>query len=371
MFEAQVITVPMASPDDVSSVAQLFDSGKVDAAHVVAIIAQTEGDGFARGYSSLSLQHLFAQRLGLTPAEIFDRIPMLMIGGTAGLMSPHFTLFINKPATAATKGTAPRLAIGVASTRRLLPEEYGTMLEIELVAAGVREAMASAGIATAADVVCVELKTPQMTTQRVQDAESRGKKTVDTNMMAASSKGRGAAALGAAMALGEVSPADISDAIVGRRLDLYSDKVSASSGNEQNAVRIVVIGNVAGAPGDYIAGNGVMKNQLDLPGARAAFSAAGLLLEDGIVVPADRAKIAAVFCNAGANALPNCLGHRTTMTTDLLAPYAGHVAKAIVHANVAAIAQTPMVLASAGFEHQGALGSNLICVIANHAANQG
>ncbi len=368
MFEAQVHTVSMASPNDVSGVAALFDSGKVDAEHVAGIIAQTEGDGYARSYSSLSLQLLLAQHLGLTTADIFERVPMLMIGGTAGLMSPHFTLFVNKPASAAT-GTARRLAIGVASTRTLLPEEYGTACQVELVASGVREAMRAAGITRAEDVACVELKTPQLTASRVADAATRGKKPIDPNPTVASFKGRGAAALGAAVALGEISPAMISDAIIGQRPDLYTERASASSGTEQVAVRIVVLGNVAGAPGDYVVGHGVMQNQLDIVGARVAFREAGLRLEDGIVVPADRNKVAAVFVNAGANALPHCLGRRHTMATDFMSGFAGHVAKAVAHANVSAIVQDTLVLASAGSEHQGPPGSNLVCVVANHGGS--
>lgn len=366
MFEAQVHTVPMASPDDVTAVAALFDNGLVDPAHVVAIIAQTEGDGYARGYAALSLQLLFAERLKSTTAEIFACIPMLMIGGTAGLMSPHITLFVNKPASGKPASNARRLAIGVTSTRTLLPEEYGTAIQIKLVAEGVRYAMNAARIASPDDVVCVEMKCPQMTARRMEDAASRDRKVVDPNLLVASAMTRGAAALGAALALGEVPASEISDAIVSQRPDLYTNRGSASTGNEQIAVRIVVIGNVAGAPGGYVAAGGVMENQLDLPGARAAFKGAGLHLEDGIVVSEDRAKIVAVFINAGADSLAHCLGRRHTMRSDLLTQFTGHVAKAVAHANVAAIAQDTLVLGNAGAEHQGKPGSNLVCVIANH-----
>lgn len=82
MHEAEVHTVPMAGPADVSGIADLFDEGIVDPANLVGVIAQTEGDGFARGYSSQSLQLLLAERLGTDTDEIFERIPMLMIGGT-------------------------------------------------------------------------------------------------------------------------------------------------------------------------------------------------------------------------------------------------------------------------------------------------
>ena len=366
MFEAQIHTVPMASPDDISEVAELFNSGKVDAKHVVAVIAQTEGDGFARGYSALTLQTLFAQHLGMTTTEIFDRIPMLMIGGTAGLMSPHFTLVVKKPVPSKKQSGEPRLAVGVTSTRTLLPEEYGTAIQVELVAAGVREAMREAGICRPDEVACVELKCPQMTARRLDDTAARGKKPIDPNPSIVSSRCRGASALGAALALGEVPPAEISDAVIGRRSDLYTNKGSASSGSEQHAVRIIVLGNVAGAPGGYIAGNSVMQSQLDIVGARKAFTTAGLKLDDGLVAPEDRRKIASVFVNAGANALTQCGGRRHTMTTDFMSAYAGHIAKAVAHANVASIAQDTMVLASAGFEHQGKPGSNLVCVVANH-----
>ncbi len=365
MVEAQVHTVPMASPDDVDGVADLFDRGIVDPAHVVAIIAQTEGDGYARGFSALALQLLFAARLGVSRDEIFDRIPMLMIGGTAGLMSPHFTLFVNKPATGKGEG-ARRLALGVSSTRTLLPEEYGTEIQLRLVADGVRAAMKSAGLKTTDDVVCVEMKCPQMTGKRIADAVARGKTVVDPNPMIASAMGRGAAALGAALALGEISDSDVSDAIIGRRSDLYTTRGSASTGTEQIAVRIVVIGNRDGGPGGYVAGNSVMEHQLDIVGARKAFTAAGLRLDNGIVIPEDRQKVAAVFVNAGADSLPDCLGRRHTMRTDFMAQFSGNVAKAVAHANVSSIVQDTLVLGNAGAEHQGKPGSNLVCVIANH-----
>jgi cyanuric acid amidohydrolase len=346
VHEAMVHTVPMASPSDVSAVAQLIDLHELDPRHVVALIAQTEGDGHARGYAALSLRLLFAERLGLTPAEVETRIPMLMIGGTAGLMSPHVTLFVKRPA-AAVPGGPPRLAIGVASTRELQPQELGTRTQALLVAQAVREAMHDAGLEHAEQVACVEMKCPQSTLASTTPAHSRG-----------------ASALGAAIALGEVMADEVSDGAIGRRADLCTERGSASSGQEQTAVRVVMLGQVAGAPGDFVVGRGVMAHALDLAGAQAAFRAAGLALKDGMVVPDHLARIAAVFVNAGADALPDCLGRRHTLHTDLLSAHAGHVAKAVAHASVAGIAQDTLLLANAGAEHQGRPGSNLLCVVA-------
>lgn len=346
MHEATLHTVPMSGPGDVAALAQLFDSGAVLPAHVVALMAQTEGDGHARGFASLSLRLLFAQRLGLSPEAVEARVPMLMIGGTAGLMNPHVTLFVRKPGPAVAGGP-PRLAIGVASTRALLPQELGTRLQVELVARAVQAAMQDAGIGQARDVACVQLKCPQSRLAATGPAHSRG-----------------ASALGAAVALGEVPLDAITSEAITRRSDLFSERASASSGDEQVAVRVVVLGNVAGAPGTCVAAAGVMAHALDLAGAHAAFRAAGLTLHDGMVAAEQRGRVATVFVNAGADASPDWQGHRHTLLGDLLGGYSGHVAKALAHASVAAIAQNTLLLASAGAEHQGRPGSNLLCVVA-------
>ena len=253
-----------------------------------------------------------------------------------------------------------RLVLGVANTRRLLPEEYGTLVQVREAADAVRAAIADAGISDADDVQCVEMKVPHMTPARVEDAASRGHDVVDRNLLTASGMSRGASALGAAVALGEIAESDISDADIGRNPVLYSRRASASSGGEQFACRVVVIGSVAGAPSKLVVGRGMMDHQLDLAGARAAFAAAGLTLVDGALVPADRDRIAAVFVNAGANYLPHTLGRRHTMNSDFLATWAGHQAKAVVHAIVAAMIGDTMFLANAGAEHQGPAGANLL-----------
>ena len=364
MYEAEIHTVEMAGPSDVSQIAALFDRGIVDPRHVVGVMAQTEGDGYTRGYAAQSLQLLFAERLGLTATAVFERIPMLMIGGTAGLMCPHWTLFINKPAERNGDPAQKRLVIGVESTRVLQPEEYGRIPQVKEVEAAVQRAMHHAGIEDPNDVCCVELKVPHATPARAQDAASRGRTMCDQNFLTASGMSRGAAALGAGLALGELEESQISDSAIGRNSQLFSERASASSGVEQVACRVVVIGAIAGAPGDFVVGNSVMADQLDLEGAAIAFEMAGLRIGNGAVIPADREKISAVFVNAGANYAPDVRGRRHTMNSDFLASFAGHQAKSVAHAIVSAIVGDTLVLGNAGAEHQGPPGGNLVCVIA-------
>ena len=187
------------------------------------MIAQTEGDGYARGYASLALEQLFSRKLGIEPREVFERIPMLMIGGTAGLMYPHFTLFTRSKTGQAGDAKRKRLAIGVSSTRRLLPEEYGTLVELDAVAEATAQAMRDAGIADPRDVHSVQMKTPSMTPARVEDAKSRGKEVCNPNLVTASGMTRGAAALGAGVALGEIDRKRITEKTIGGDASVYTD----------------------------------------------------------------------------------------------------------------------------------------------------
>ena len=106
-----------------------------------------------------------------------------------------------------------------------------------------------------------------------------------------------------------------------------------------------------------------MNDTLDLSGAYAAFKDAGLVF-DGEIPQDQRDKIATVFINAGADAMGSIRGRRTTMKSDYLAAYQGIFAKAVINAIVGSLIGDTMILASAGYEHQGPLGANLVAVIA-------
>lgn len=363
--ESMVYGVAMSSPGDVSQVEALLEAGTVDPKHIVAIMAQTEGDPYGRGYATLAMEVLLSERLGVSRQEVFETIPMMMIGGVGGIMSPHIYLFVKRPARSAAhpKGVK-RLALGVASSRVLKPEEYGTTEQVDLVTQAVHQAMRDAGIDDPSQIECVEVKCPAMTPARLADAERRGKKVVNSNPAAASSLAKGACALGVAVATGEVKRDILSDAVINVDKTLYSTVASTSAGGEQVACRVLVIGNVEGAPGTLVASHGVMQDQLDVKGAREAFARAGLPLAEGMLTKQGRDRVTAVLVNAGADFTPNIRGRRHVLHSDFLAPFSGIQAKAVAHAVVASIVGDTLFLASAGAEHQGPAGANLVCVIA-------
>lgn len=363
MMDVGVYRLPMAGPEDVSELEALINKGDVNPEEICAIIAQTEGDGYARGYSALSFEIMLSEKLGLTREEVADRIPMLMIGLTGGLMSPHYTVFTRKQVEGQAKeNDEKRLALGIKITRVLLPEEYGTVTQVKEVAKAVKEAMEEAGITSIDDIHCVEVKCPNLTADRVADAESRGQKVVSKNFAEAGSKSKGASALGVALALGEVKEEDITNEAICRNWDLYSKVASTSAGNEQVACKVIVIGNSNKSVSPYKIGSGVMEDTLDVEGAKAAFKSAGLKFTD-VIPQEERDKIATVFINAGADAHGHIRGRRTTMKSDFLAGYAGIIAKAVINAIVGSMIGDTMILASAGFEHQGPLGANLVAAI--------
>src|SRR5690242_12116256 len=117
-MDYQLIRCDMEHPGDVSALAALLENDEVKAQDIQAIIAQTEGDGYARGYATLAFQQLLSERLDISRQDVFDQIPMMMIGKTGGLMTPHFTLFIKRQSEKVRMGEK-RFSFGVASTRVL------------------------------------------------------------------------------------------------------------------------------------------------------------------------------------------------------------------------------------------------------------
>ena len=361
MKTSNVYRLPMAGPDDVSELAKLIDSGEIDPFEIVAIKAQTEGDAYSRGYAMQSFELMLSEKMGISRKEVADRIPMLMIGLTGGLMSPHYNVFTQSEVDAPETGEK-RFTIGVNVTRVLLPEEYGTSAQVRLVAEGVKKAMEAAGIEDIADVHCVSIKCPAMTGARLADAAGRGKKCVSDNTVEASSKAKGACALGAALALGEIRDSDVKDEAICRDWSLYSNVATTSAGNEQVACKILVLGNSAKSASKLHMGSGVMKDTLDVEGAKAAFKSAGLKFDE-VIPQSERERIATVMINAGADAQGSIRGRRTTMKSDYLQSYQGVFAKAVINAIVGAMIGDTMILASAGYEHQGPHGANLVNAI--------
>src|SRR5215470_18048842 len=140
MQRVEVHRFPTAAPDDVSGLATSLDAGIIDAAHVIAVLGKTEGNGcvndFTRGFATASYAGLLASRLGVSRAEIGQRVQFIMSGGTEGVMTPHVSVFVRRDVPDGGR-QGKGLVAGIASTRDIEPEELGTMAHVHEVAAAV------------------------------------------------------------------------------------------------------------------------------------------------------------------------------------------------------------------------------------------
>jgi cyanuric acid amidohydrolase len=228
-----------------------MDDGQVNPAEIVAMIGKTEGNGgandFTRGFATLSYSMALAKRLGVSPEEVVKRVAFVWSGGTEGVLSPHATLFTR---SASERVVGKRLAFGLGVTRDFAPEEVGTLTEVREVAAAVGRAQDEAGILDRKDVHYVQVKGPLLTPAAVADADRRGVKLVTRDPNGSKAFARGATALGVALALGELSEADLNDAVIAQRMDLFSSVANTSAGGELKNCEILLFGNSEAAGGD-------------------------------------------------------------------------------------------------------------------------
>jgi cyanuric acid amidohydrolase len=244
----------------------------------------------------------------------------------------------------------------------LLPEQIGRMPQVEATAAAVREAMKRAAIADDADVHWVQIKCPLLTSGRMADAASRGAATATDNTYASMALSRGASALGAALALGEVDPAVLEDRAIGRDFDLWSPRASASAGVELLHSEIIVLGNSAAWSGDNIIAHGVMRDAIDLPSVIGVLSELDFKIA-GQLDNSAASRILAVLAKAEASRSGIIRGARHVMWDDSDIQASRH-ARALVGGVLAGVIGRTDLFVSGGAEHQGPDGGGPIAAIA-------
>ena len=364
-MECLLHRVPMRDPGDASAILRLIDEGLISPHEIVAVFGKTEGNGcvndFTRGYATVAVSVALAKYLGISADEVPSRVAMVMSGGTEGGLSPHFLVFAVREREVM-PGGPKSLAIGAASTPVLLPEHVGRKSQVDATATAVREAIKRAAIADDADVHWVQVKCPLLTKERIVEARSRGEITTTDDPYSSMALSRAAAALGVAVALGEVDSARLDDQAIGRDFGLWSSCASASAGVELMHNQVIVLGNSSGWSGDNIIAHSVMRDSIDLPSlidvlSGLDFTLAGQL--DEAAVP----RIRAVFAKAEASRSGMIRGARHIMGDDSDIQASRH-ARAFVGGVLAGIIGRTDLFVSGGAEHQGPDGGGPIAVIA-------
>ena len=260
--------VPMESVQDTAGIEAAMAEEGFGVDDIVALVAKTEGNGGVNDLGRI----------------LVDRVlrDFLVAGGSGGARGrdagadravgrlPRRHLAAHQRVRARVDDPDPdpeaeRLAIGIAMSEAIAPEDIGRPAGVEKVAAGVKLAMKDAGIEDASDIHYVQSKSPLLTVETIADAKARGHTVATEETMESMSIANATAALGIGYALGEI-PMPREDQI-GKDFDVYSSVASCSSGNEQLAAQIVVVGNRKGAGGRFRIGHSVMKDAIDSDGS--------------------------------------------------------------------------------------------------------
>lgn len=357
---AFVHRLPMRAPDDCSALEAAIGRGEIDPSCIVAILGKTEGNGcvndFTRAFSVRSIEETLSKHM---PRDAVRKIAMVMSGGTEGALSPHMIVFEARETSQAPQGAA--LALGRSRTKDLPGEHLGRVQQVELVVAGVRSAMADAGISNPAHVHYVQVKCPLLTIDRIEQVEKRGQRTAVRDTLKSMGLSRGASALGVAVALGELPLSKISDAMICTDLSIFCSRAATSGGIELLDHEIMVAGMSPAWTGPLAIDHGVMTDAIDIEAPRATLARLGIETH-GQVSKADRERVVAVLAKAEASQSGRIRGSRHIMLDDSDISSTRH-ARACVGGALAGLFGFTELFVSGGAEHQGPDGGGPVAVI--------
>jgi ring-opening amidohydrolase-like protein len=360
----EVRKVAIETVTDAGGLQRLIEDKVIDPDRVVAVIGKTEGNGGVNDYTRLLADRAFREALisaGTRPASAVREIPIVWSGGTDGVISPHACIFATIDPGLAPAIPDARLSVGSAMSALILPEDVGRPAMIEKVAAAVAEAMRAAGIDDPADVHYVQTKTPLLTQESISQARARHQSVVTEDTGASMDISNSTAALGVAVALGEIPmPAPHQ---IHHDLSLYSAVASCSSGVELDRAQVVVLGNVPGIGGRYRIGHSVMRDALDTDAVWEAIRSAGLADLPARPHPDDlRGRVVNVFCKCEADPSGRVRGRRNAMLDDSDVHWHRQI-KACVGGVIAAVTGDPAVFVSVAAVHQGPPGGGPVIAI--------
>ena len=369
----EMYVCPMATPSDTSGLQQLADSGKIRPDTLVALAGKTEGTGqhddWGRVWADVVLREWTARFLGIPVGEVAKQVIFVLSGGCPGVITPHIAVvtreWVEVPDGEAQEERDKRLVVGRAGSDAMPPEEVGRMGQIQKVAEATRRAMADAGLTDPKDVHLVMVKVPGLTTASIKDAESRGK-TVVSHDLTFGPEGAGvyandAAALGVAMALGEVSESALSDDVVRRNWDLYSSVAMTSSGGEKRHGEVVLFGNSSSSRSSLRIGHAVTKDFIDAEGVRNALRTAGLKF-DALPSESDLSRLVHVFAKSVIPGSDQVRGQRITLLDDVDAYQIGKALGGMLVASVTG-RTTNYVSGGERNSHQGPPGGNIVAAV--------
>ena len=336
MTAAYVLRLTTARPDDVSGLATLSPELL---AGVRAVVGKTEGNGCVNDFSR-------ALAAGAWTAALPHPAVTVMSGGTEGVLSPHVTLLGLRP-DRDDGGPPGGLVLGTAVTPPIAPADLGRRPQVDAVADAVDAACRSALLTpTSAELVLV--KCPLLTSDVI---AARFDEVTTHDTYDSMARSRAAAALGVALATGELDDDGVTQGLAGDQRH-WSSVASTSAGAEVAACHVVVLGNAPGIRSRLRASHAVMEDAVD----------ASPVLDLLQAVDAAGGRVVQVFAKAEAAPDGAIRGRRHTMLTDSDIHATRH-ARAAVGGLLAGLVRETAIYVSGGAEHQGPPGGGPVTVV--------
>lgn len=149
-MSATVFKVEFAhGPADASGFEELVSRGQLDPDTVVAVIGKTEGNGGVNDFTRILADRAYRDVLrqyGKRDEVAVRAIPMVWSGGTDGILCPHACIFCR------VDDRREGLAVGIAPSEEILPEDIGRVAMVDKTATAVQSAVRDAGIERVDDV---------------------------------------------------------------------------------------------------------------------------------------------------------------------------------------------------------------------------
>jgi len=308
----------------------------------LAVVAKIEGtatlNDSSRELASLCLGAALA-RAGSAAARR-GMLEILSVG-CEGVISPGGTLFASVNMLARPPAGAPGLVMGHGRSPALPMRDRASLRHVEFAATAVRAAMRDAGLA-AREVALVLIKSPVL----LAGAEPP-RRAADRRHAGSTGASRGAASLGAAIALGELRRAAVGADALLRDTAVHGTRTLAFSGTEVEGCEALVFGHRLGGDPSLRLERAMLADLLDLPALEVLARAPG--------------EPRAIFFKAGIPEGGRLRGARTTVLSSELA--ADKQLRGAAGGIAAAVFGTPRVFVSGGAEHQAPPGGCIAAVI--------
>jgi cyanuric acid amidohydrolase len=323
-------------PGDAAPLAAWLGRLPREAVTRLVLLGKTEGPATLNDYSRDLAQVVAASALDAAGGDLRSRCFCLFSAGCEGIATP-LTIMIARIGGEGPQ--APGLAVGAARSAPLPPSARCGLAHIDAAALTVREAMADAGLRPDA-VALVLIKSPVLMPDAARDR-------IPSRHAGSTGAARGAAAIGAGIALGDIDRACLTADPVGRDR-VFATRTMAFSGTETDCLEAIVLG--------------------ERPGGDPRWSIRAAMLAD--LVDADgmaRLKVAAggppgvVLFKAGIAGDGRLRGRRTTVLTSELA--ADKQLRAAASGLIAAHFAGAAAFISGGAEHQAPAGGCLCAVL--------